>query len=221
MLKCSSFLGAGSRPSPREVLGRAIVVLTIFAARRAIGNMKPSRALFRAQPLLARTRPFSSDRGGAIVTGANGLKLYLPPAEDPVGPYRKAIYCPVSQMLFTSTHVGTDEGNAIVRGRVGEGEGLIAPERAKVLARHAGLRLLATLHSVLDGDLSRVSQVLKLTGLVNGVPEFKAYGTVIDGCSEVLIEAFGDEVGVGARVCCGAGLGGAVSCDLVVRARPA
>ncbi len=43
---------------------------------------------------------------------------------------------------------------------------------------------------------------------------------VINGCSELLVEAFGDEKGKGARVCQGAGLGCAVSCDVVFKILP-
>ena len=120
--------------------------------------------------------------------------------------------------------MGTDDSNEIVRGKVGAcgSTGVIPPEEAKDYARNSGLRLLATIHSHLGGDLSRVEQVLKLTGLVNGTEGFCEHGAVIDGCSQVLIEAFGAERGVGARVCSGAGsLVGAVSCDLELRVRPA
>ena len=95
-----------------------------------------------------------SSRGGAIITGANGASLHLPPAESAVTPtYKKAIYCPASQTLYTSTHVGTDsKTNEIVRGRVGTcgSESIIPPEEAKEYARNAGLRLLATINRYLD-----------------------------------------------------------------------
>jgi enamine deaminase RidA (YjgF/YER057c/UK114 family) len=170
-----------------------------------------------------------SERGGAIITGPAGDQIHLPPAEGAVGPvtlesfgqvdsYKKAIYCPVSSTLRTSTHVGTDDTGAIVKGKVG---GNVSKEDAKALARNSGLRLLSTIHHALDGDLSRVEQVLKLTGLVNGADDFTAHGAVINGCSEVFIEAFGPDRGVGARVCSGTGsLIGAVSCDVELRVRP-
>ena len=171
----------------------------------------------------------ASDRGGVIIIGASGNRIHLPPAERAVGPttngvasYRKALLCPVSQVLRTSTHVGTDENNWIVRGKVGAGPDLIAQDVATEFARNSGLRLLATINDYLEGDLSRVEQVLRLTGFVNGVEEFNAHGAVINGCSEVLIDAFGPERGVGVRVCSGTGsLAGAVSCDVELRVRPA
>ena len=77
---------------------------------------------------------------------------------------------------------------------------------------------MATLHKALDGDLSRVQQVLKLTGLVNATSDFEQHGWVVNGCSEVLQEAFGKERGTGVRVCAGVGsLTGVATCDLEVR----
>lgn len=165
-----------------------------------------------------RTRLFSStsvsDRGGAIIKGANGALIHLPPAESPVGRqlYKKAMYCPSTQTLRTSAHVGTDDDNVVKRGTVGVGADLITPEDANTYAHNAGLRLLATIHHQLDGDLSRVEQVLKLEGMVNAEPNFIGHLAVIDGCSQVLVDAFGEDRGVGVRACFGVGsLGGAAS----------
>jgi len=97
----------------------------------------------------------------------------------------------------------------------------VSPEEARVHARNAGLRLLATLHHFLDGDLSRVEQVLHLRGMVKADLEFRGMAGVVDGCSEVLVEALGREVGVGTRECFGVGsLGATVFCSLVLRVRP-
>jgi enamine deaminase RidA (YjgF/YER057c/UK114 family) len=191
-----------------------------------------SGALFRPnmlRRLIATDSARISDRGGAIIRGAlSGKEIHLPPAEGAVGPtatgidtYKKAIYCPVSHILRTSTHVGTDDSGAIVKGNVGDGPGLVSTDEARVLAHNSALRLLSTIHHALDGDLSRVEQVLKLTGFVKGADDFGAHGAVINACSEVFIEAFGPDRGVGVRVCSGPGsLIGAVSCDVELRVRP-
>ena len=162
-----------------------------------------------------------SSRGGAIIKGPTGIEVHLPVADNPVAPtYRKCLYCPHTHVLRTSTHFGTNDSNDIARGKVGDGA--MSPEEAKNCARNAGLRLLATIHRFVEGDMSRVEQILKLTGLVNGVPSFEGHGGVINGCSEVLIEALGSDIGVGARSCTGVGsLGACVTCDLEVRVRPA
>ena len=163
-----------------------------------------------------------SDRGGAIIPAASLSMeaIHLPPADDPVGLglYKKAIYCPVSRILRTSAHVGTDDANGGVNGIVGD---TVAPEDARNHARNSGLRLLATIHHFLDGDLERVEQVLHLRGLVKATPGFAGHAGVIDGCSEVLAEAFGPDAGVGTRECFGTGsLGSTVACVLELRVRP-
>ena len=65
-------------------------------------------------------------------------------------------------------------------------------------ARSAGLGLLATLTAEL-GDLSRVTAVIRVFGMVNGAPGFVATPAVIDGCSDLLIAVFGPEIGAHAR----------------------
>jgi len=166
--------------------------------------------------------------GGATILGPKRNKIHLPPAEKSVGPYRKALIDRESGILYTSTHFGTDSENKIVKGKVipnsksvnDYASKMITQVEAKEYARNAGKRLLATIHAALDGDLTRVVQVIKLTGFVNGVEDFEAHGAVISGCSEILIEAFGDEIGTGARVCTGAGsLGCCCTCDVEVRVK--
>ena len=69
--------------------------------------------------------------------------------------------------------------------------------------------------------VSPMAKVSKLVGIVNAAEVFADHGDVIDGCSEMLIEAFNPNRGVGVRVCEGAGtLSGSVSCDVEIRVRP-
>ena len=43
------------------------------------------------------------------------------------------------------------------------------------------------------GDLDRVKRVVKLLGMVNAVPDFGEQPKVINGCSDLLVEVFGDK----------------------------
>jgi enamine deaminase RidA (YjgF/YER057c/UK114 family) len=54
-----------------------------------------------------------------------------------------------------------------------------------------GLHLIATMQAAL-GDLSRVRRVVKVLGMVNAVPDFMQHTEVINGCSDLLVEVFGD-----------------------------
>ena len=76
-------------------------------------------------------------------------------------------------------------------------------EQAKRDARIAGLRLLAVAQAAL-GSLDRVTQVVKLLGLVNGAPDFGDHSKVIDGCSDLFAEVF-EGKGRHARSAMGAG----------------
>mmetsp|Transcript_4058 Transcript_4058/g.9685 ORF Transcript_4058/g.9685 Transcript_4058/m.9685 type:complete len:216 (+) Transcript_4058:126-773(+) len=196
---------------------------SVDAFGSALSTMKPP--IRDRQPLQFRAlerREFSagvSDRGGAIIQGSSG-SIHLPPADDPVGLqlYKKAVYCPQSGILRTSAHVGTDHENKKADRIVGDS---VDPKEAKVHAFYSGLRLLATLHQALDGDLGRVEQVLHLRGMVKSTPDFSGHASVVDGCSEILQQALGPDVGVGTRECFGVGsLGATVACTLEVRVAP-
>jgi enamine deaminase RidA (YjgF/YER057c/UK114 family) len=67
----------------------------------------------------------------------------------------------------------------------------ISAEEASRHARDAGLSLIAVMKDAL-GDLDRVRRVIKVLGMVNAVPDFTSHTEVIDGCSNLLVEVFGD-----------------------------
>ena len=64
-------------------------------------------------------------------------------------------------------------------------------------ARLTELNLLSVLADAI-GDLGRVSQVVKLLGLVNATDSFASHPDVINGCSDLLTAVFG-EIGQHAR----------------------
>jgi len=74
---------------------------------------------------------------------------------------------------------------------------------ARGAARSVGLNLLAAVRAEL-GSLDDVTACLKVTGIVNVAPGFTRIGDVIDGCSELLLDVFGPEVGRHARTTHGA-----------------
>ena len=70
-------------------------------------------------------------------------------------------------------------------------------------ARTVGLDLLAVMRTEL-GSLDRVKRVVKVLGMVNAVPEFTDHPKVINGCSDLFVEVFG-EAGKHARSAVGMG----------------
>ena len=88
-------------------------------------------------------------------------------------------------------------------------------------ARLCGINLLAQLNAALDGDLDRVVRIVKLGGFVQAGPGFTAIPAVINGCSDLMVEVFGD-AGRHARSAVGVyqlPLGFAVEVDAIVEVR--
>ena len=119
-----------------------------------------------------------------------GIELteVFPPAGKYVGAVRSG------SLVFVSGAGPIRPDGTFVTGKVGRDVDLDA---AKEAARLTGLQLLAVLRAEL-GSLDRVARVVKTLGMVNCAPGFNRTPAVIDGCSELLVEVFGD-AGRGAR----------------------
>ena len=117
-------------------------------------------------------------------------------------------------LLHISGQISNDASGGI-KGVVGED---VSPERAAEAARLCGINLLAQMNAALDGDLDRVVRIVKLGGFVQAGPGFHAIPAVINGCSDLMVEVFGDK-GRHARSAVGVyqlPLGVAVEVDAVV-----
>ncbi len=121
------------------------------------------------------------------------LGYELPPAPSAVGVYKPAI--DVGSLCHTSGHLPINTDGTLITGCVGNGAD---QEAGYLAARQCGLTLLATLRQHL-GSLDRVKRVVKLVGMVNATSDFTAHPAVVNGCSELMREVFGDDAGVGAR----------------------
>ena len=64
-------------------------------------------------------------------------------------------------------------------------------EEAVIAARQCGLNLLTNMKAAL-GSLDRVDTILKVLGMVNGDPDFTEHPRVINGCTDLFTEVFGD-----------------------------
>ena len=113
------------------------------------------------------------------------LGIVLPPVMPPAGNY---VGCFVDgDVVYVGGH-GPVNGDVIVRGKVGSD---LTLEEGRQAARMAALSMLATLDAEL-GSLDRVDAVMKVYGMVNVAPGFNRTPAVIDGCSDLLVEVFGD-----------------------------
>ena len=120
------------------------------------------------------------------------MTLQLPAPHPPVGQYVAAVRA--GDLVFLSGAGPVRPDGSLVTGKVG---GSVDLETARDAARLTGLQLLANLAAEVGG-LDRVVRVVKVLGMVNCAPGFTALPAVVDGCSEVLVEALGD-AGRGAR----------------------
>ena len=127
------------------------------------------------------------------------LKLILPSAPRPVAVYRPVVV--VQGLAYVSGHGPVCPDGSLIKGRVGAELNL---EQGHAAARQVGLAILATLRSHC-GSLDSVKRVIKLLGMVNSAPEFYDHPKVINGCSELFAQVFGDEAGIGARSAVGMG----------------
>jgi enamine deaminase RidA (YjgF/YER057c/UK114 family) len=119
-------------------------------------------------------------------TRVTELGLELPEPQPPVANYVSAVRA--GDLLFLAGHGPWDAGGRIVLGKLGRELDVAAGAEA---ARLSGLALLATMRSEL-GSLDRVARIVKLLVMVNCAPGFNDMPTVANGCSDLLVEVFGD-----------------------------
>ena len=113
------------------------------------------------------------------------LGIELPPVFPPAGNY---VGCVVDDGLVYVGGHGPDAGSDVVQGKVGA---TVTLEEGKRAARMTALSILATLNAEL-GSLDRIERIIKVFGMVNVAPGFNQTPAVIDGCSDLLVDVFGD-----------------------------
>lgn len=109
------------------------------------------------------------------------LGITLPEVPDPAGNYVHAVR--TGNLLHLA-----GKGPRNSTGKVGAD---VSVEDAYAAARDTGLTLLAVMKQEL-GSLDRVARVVKVFGMVNAAPDFGQQPQVINGCSDLFVEVFGD-----------------------------
>ena len=130
--------------------------------------------LFAAAPLAAATPEERLAAAG----------LVLPEPTKPIATYVTSVRS--GDLLFTSGH---GECGPRTIGKLGRE---LSVAQGQVAARGVALCLLATVKAAV-GDLSRVRRAVRILGFVNGTPEFTEQPAVMNGFSEVLVTAFGED----------------------------
>jgi enamine deaminase RidA (YjgF/YER057c/UK114 family) len=127
------------------------------------------------------------------------LGLTLPPVPAPAAAYVPAVR--TGSYVWTAGQLPFVDGALPVTGKVGDGEGLVAPDVAHQQARVAVLNALAAVAEQ-AGSLDRVVRVVKLIGFVASDPSFTGQPQVINGASELVGQVFGP-AGLHARTAVG------------------
>jgi enamine deaminase RidA (YjgF/YER057c/UK114 family) len=125
------------------------------------------------------------------------LGITLPSGSAPAANYANAVR--TGNLLFIAGKAPLPENGKLPKGRLGRefstGDGYR-------FARSAALDLIAVMRAEL-GSLDRVARVVEIQGFLNATPEFEDHAKVLNGCSDLLVEVFGER-GVHARSVLGA-----------------
>ncbi len=121
------------------------------------------------------------------------MGITLPPAPLAAGLYKPMLV--IGNLAYLSGHLPILEDGTMIVGQIGED---CSVEQGNEAARQVGLNMLATLQAGL-GSLDKIERVVKLLGLVHADAGFTQHPLVINGCSQLFKDLFGDDCGVGTR----------------------
>ena len=142
--------------------------------------------------------------------------IVLPPAMRAMANY--VPYTVTGKHVWVAGQGPFLDGKLHYNGRLGEN---LTIDDGRACARIVGLNILAQVKAACGDDLDKVVRCVKLNGFVNATPDFTLHPEVINGCSELMIEVFG-EMGRHARVAVGAPtlpMGTSVEIDAVFEIR--
>ncbi len=125
---------------------------------------------------------------GAIEARLDDLGITLPSAQAPAANYVPGVR--TGNLLYLSgVGPAARPDGTTPKGKVGND---LTQEEGYEAARLVGINILARLKAE-TGDLDKIERVVKLLGMVNATPDFSEHPAVINGCSDLMVEVFGDK----------------------------
>ena len=124
----------------------------------------------------------------SINTRLEELGITLPNAPAPAANY--VPYVISGNLLFISGQLPFVDGKLTITGKVGAE---VTAEQAQEQARLCAINILAQANAACEGDLSRISRVVKLGGFVASADDFHGQPGVINGASDLIAEVFGEK----------------------------
>lgn len=116
------------------------------------------------------------------------LGIELPVPGKPVANYQKWVRS--GNMLYLSGHGFCGEATPVDKGKLGKD---LTTEQGYEAVKRVAICLLATLNDATDGDLRKVKRIVKVLGMVNSAPDYYDQPKVINGCSDLLVQVFGEK----------------------------
>lgn len=116
------------------------------------------------------------------------LGITLPDPQSPVANYVPSVRTGNLIYLSGLGPAKTADGKRPI-GKLGQD---LDTQQGYDAARLVGINMLARIKQAVGGDLERVKQVVKLLSMVNSTGDFTEHPQVANGCSDLLVEVFGD-----------------------------
>ncbi|MCC5841568.1 MAG: RidA family protein [Opitutales bacterium] len=160
---------------------------------------RPSRIARSRQalPLFLFATCWSALASASVGERLSAAGITLPEVAPPVANYVSAVRS--GNLVFLAGAIPRAEDGSVIEGQVGRE---LTVEEGYAAARNTGIHLIAALRAEI-GDLEKVRRWVKVEGYVNAPADFSQHPAVINGCSDLLVEIFGDR-GRHARVALGA-----------------
>ena len=122
---------------------------------------------------------------GTVEAKLAALGITIPAASAPAANYVPFVI--TGNLLWISGQISMANGSFMTGKLSGEAD----IEGGRAAARQCAINLIAQIKAAL-GDLDRVKRVVKLVGFVNSAPDFTDQPKVVNGCSDLFVEVFGD-----------------------------
>lgn len=148
-----------------------------------------------------------------VYDNLKSLGIELPAVSTPAAAY--VPFVQTGNVIFISGNIARKDGSVWV-GQLGKN---ISVDEGKLAARSCAIQLIAALHAA-TGDLNKVTRIVKVMSLVNSTAEFTEQHIVTNGCSELLGQVFGPQIGAHARSAFGVAqipMGACVEIELIAQ----
>lgn len=133
-----------------------------------------------------RTPMKGAPEGPGVEERLAEMGLELPELTPPVANYVRAVR--TGDLVFLAGHGPLKPDGTYITGKV---DSTLSVEEGYGAARQTALALLASLKEEI-GDLDRVKRIVRVFGMVNSDPDFTEQPQVINGCSDLLVELYGE-----------------------------